>query len=316
MRRIILSTDSVNVYGYRLLSDGCDLSLFTVNPVLLYMHERGVIIGKWKDVKIENGQITAEPVFAKTAKGKEAQQLYEEEMLNMASVWAEPIEWSEDTSLMIPGQTGATVTKWILKEASLVDVAGNKDCVKLVNNDGSEFKLSDLKKPLKTDSEMKKIALFLKLSDSASEDAILEAVQRVHTEHADLTQKLADKTTEATGLATENKSLKEQIKARKLADFDALLNDPAKKLTDAQKATYKKLFEGNEESTIEAVKALPTYQNLSDNGGQKQADGSRKDWKWEDYTRKDPKALEAMKLNDKEAYKALFTAKFGKEPKI
>ena len=243
MKRIIISTDSINVYGYRLLSAGCDLSLYTVNPVLLYMHERGIIIGKIKDIKIENGQITGEPEFAPTNLGKEKQLLYEQGFLNMASVWAEPVEWSEDTTLMLTGQTGPTVTKWILKETSLVDVAGNKDCIRLVHSDGSEFKLSDFQQSLNIkDSQMKKIALFFKLSDSASEDAILTEAQKLADTNADLSQKLAAKTTEATTLAADNKKLSDQIAAGKLADFEKLLNDPKKKLTDGQKATYKKLL--------------------------------------------------------------------------
>lgn len=315
MRRIIISTGSVNVYGYRLISDGCDLGLFEHNPVLLYMHERGLIIGKWRDIKIENGHITAEPVFAKTDKAKECQQLYEDEMLNMASVWAEPIEWSEDAALMLPGQTGPTVTKWILKEASLVDVAGNKDCIKLVHNDGSEFKLSDFQKPIfNNNSNMKKIALFFKLSDSASEDAVMAEVQKLADTNGDLAKKLADKATEATNLAAENAGLKKQIEDGRKAEFQKLLDNPAKKLTDSQKATYLKLFAKDAESATEAVKALPDYKKLSD-VPDVDADGND-DYKGETWESLDKKGrLADVKEKQPELYKKLFKVKFGAEPK-
>jgi hypothetical protein len=316
MRRIILCTEGVNVYGYRVLVGGADLKLFTKNPVMLWMHIRGKIIGKWKDVKIEDGKITAEPVFADTDEGRHYKKLYEDDMINMASIWVQPLEWSEDPKLRLEGQTAPTVTEWVLKEGSLVDIAGDTDAIKLVDSKNNEFKLSDFNKNnLPKQNDMKKIALFLKLSDSASEDAILEAVQQVHNERADLAQKLADKTAEVATLASEKKALADSIKERESADFEQLLNAPEKKLTEAQKATYKKLFEKDKELATEAVKALPTFQHLSD-GAAAPADDSKKDWSFDDYSRRDPKALESLKLNDKEAYKALFKKQYGVEPKV
>ncbi len=319
MRRIILCTEGVNVYGYRVLVGGADLKLFTKNPVMLWMHIRGKIIGKWKDVKIEDGKITAEPVFADTDEGRHYKKLYEDDMINMASIWVQPLEWSEDPKLRLEGQTAPTVTKWVLKEGSLVDIAGDTDAIKLVDSQNNEFKLSDFNKNnLTKGNDMKKIALFLKLSDSASEDAILEAVQRVHSEHEAVSKKLADKTAEVETLTTQKNELEAKLASQGKKEFETLLNDPARKLTDEQKTTYLTLFESNKEAATAAVKALPTYKKLSDvpetGEGEDEAE-SRKDWKLSDYMQHDPKAVEQMKLNDKPKYIKLFKAQYGSEPK-
>ncbi len=320
MDRITLCTESVNVYKYRVLVKGCDLSLFDKNPVMLWMHIRGKIIGKWKDVKIEDGKITAEPVFSSNDDGQHYKKLYEDGMINMASIWVMPLKWSDDPKIKLEGQTLPTVTHWKLKEGSLVDIGGDENAMKLVDVNGDEFKLSDFKNPTEnfnSKTDMKNLALFFKLSDSASEAAILEQVQKMSDERADLTQKLADKTQEVDKLTTKKEELETKLAEQTKADFTALLNEPTRKLTEPQKATYNKLFDANPEAATEAVKALPTYKKKLSNvpESEEEVDESRKAWTLADYMEKDPKAAEEMKLKDQPRYVKLFKAQYGgKEP--
>ena len=62
-KRIRLTNERVNSYGFRLLTSGGDLEQYQRNPVFLYMHERGKVIGYLKDLKVENDEVTGEPVF-------------------------------------------------------------------------------------------------------------------------------------------------------------------------------------------------------------------------------------------------------------
>ena len=52
-------------------------------------------------------------------------------ILNTASAGLKPIEESEDPALMLPGQTYPTITKSKLKEASITDIPGNGNAIKL-----------------------------------------------------------------------------------------------------------------------------------------------------------------------------------------
>lgn len=62
-KRVRITNDSLNSYGTRVLTAGMNVEQYLRNPVLLYMHERGNVIGCMKDVKVEDGEVTGEPVF-------------------------------------------------------------------------------------------------------------------------------------------------------------------------------------------------------------------------------------------------------------
>ena len=50
-KRIVISDESVNCYGTWVKTEGADISQYERNPVLLWMHWRGIIIGCIKDVR-------------------------------------------------------------------------------------------------------------------------------------------------------------------------------------------------------------------------------------------------------------------------
>ena len=62
-KRVRISNDSLNSYGTRVLTSGMNVEQYCRNPVLLYMHERGNVIGYVKDVKVEGDEVTGELVF-------------------------------------------------------------------------------------------------------------------------------------------------------------------------------------------------------------------------------------------------------------
>ena len=53
---MLLSAEQLHKsYGTRVLTGGMDVEQYGRNPVLLYMHERGNVIGYVKDLRKENG---------------------------------------------------------------------------------------------------------------------------------------------------------------------------------------------------------------------------------------------------------------------
>ena len=134
MDRFVLTDERLNCYGTRVITKGVDLKDFQKNPVMLFMHTRGLVIGKWDDIQVskEDANVTALPVFdmndafAALQAGK-----VEQKMLNACSSGLEIMEWSEKPEMLVAGQTRPTITKSILNEASIVDIPGNKNALRL-----------------------------------------------------------------------------------------------------------------------------------------------------------------------------------------
>lgn len=104
MGRVRLTNDTLNSYGYRVLTEGVDISQYERNPILLYMHNRGKAIGLIKDIRKENGEITGEPVFDEaTELSSQCRKQWDFGSLRMVSIGFEVVETSEDPKHLVPG---------------------------------------------------------------------------------------------------------------------------------------------------------------------------------------------------------------------
>ncbi|MDR2765327.1 MAG: peptidase, partial [Tannerella sp.] len=114
-KTFILHDESVNTYGFRMLTSGADLTEFRKNPVMLLDHnDWNLPIGRWEHIRVEDGKILADAVFdMKDARAKQVAGKVEDGFLRAASIGAwPPEEVSDDILLRYPGQTGVTVTRW------------------------------------------------------------------------------------------------------------------------------------------------------------------------------------------------------------
>lgn len=131
-RRCRLTSDALNSYGFRVLTDGVDLSLFEKNPVLLYMHRRGDVIGFVDKIERGDSEITGELVFDEASDlSVRCKKQWECGSLRMLSIGLDIAETSGDPALMVEGQTLDTVTKCLVYEVSLVDVGSNPEAIVL-----------------------------------------------------------------------------------------------------------------------------------------------------------------------------------------
>lgn len=185
-KRVRITNESVNSYGFRVLTSGIDLEQYRRNPVLLYMHERGNVIGYVKDLRVENGEVTGELVFDEASElSIRCKKQYEVGSLRMVSVGLDPKETSAAPELLLEGQTRPTVTKSKLVEVSLVDIGANDDAI-VMKNDGTTVELEkdgSCLLPLLNNNpinqktmDLKKIALQLGLPETADEAAILAKI--------------------------------------------------------------------------------------------------------------------------------------------
>ena len=103
-KRVRISNDSLNSYGTRVLTSGMDVAQYCRNPVLLYQHERGTVIGYVKDLKVEDNEVTGELMFDEASElSKRCKKQYEFGSLRMVSAGIDILEMSEEKELLVQG---------------------------------------------------------------------------------------------------------------------------------------------------------------------------------------------------------------------
>lgn len=338
-KKYVLSDSTVNCYGFRLLTSGYQLADYAKNPIGYYMHNRaaGVVV-RWDNLTIEGDLVTGYPVI-NLANGRGEQTLDEVEsgFLNAASVGdIIVLEYSMEPEMMLAGQTGPTITKWTNKEVSLVDVPGNSNALtRLFDAKDNPITLAELPGlshipqlfTSNQNTEMKKITipitagLLANLSFGSTaepkEEEVLLAIE-----------KLAGEAAKVTGLVTEVSNLKddkqaletklselkaEGTKAKVTAILDKGQDD--KKLSNEMRETLAADYANNPEGLQKLVDKMPKHQSIveriNDKAKEDAEDLSGKSW---DDLHRAGKLVD-LKREDPEAYKAVFKAQFGYEPK-
>lgn len=132
-KRFILSDESLNTYGFRVLTDGIDLTDFERNPLMFFDHNTyGLPIGKWADIEKKDGQLTATAVFdEKDEMGKKVADKVAQGFLNAVSIGFDIAETSTESTFVLQGQTRPTITKAKLNEVSIVNFPANRNAYRL-----------------------------------------------------------------------------------------------------------------------------------------------------------------------------------------
>ena len=189
-KRVRISNDSLNSYGTRVLTSGMNVEQYCRNPVLLYQHERGQVIGYVKDLKVENDEVTGELMFDCASElSRQCKKQYEFGSLRMVSVGIDIVELSDDKKYLVEGQTCPTITKSKLFEVSLVDVGANDDAIVLqkdgiritLGKDGDSPlpRLSNNNNQKSEEMDIKTFALHLGLSETATESEMLAKIEEL-----------------------------------------------------------------------------------------------------------------------------------------
>lgn len=200
-RRVRITNDRLNSYGSRVLTSGLDVKQYERNPVLLYMHERGNVIGYVKDLEKTDSEVTGELVFDEASElSIRCKKQWDFGSLKMVSAGLDIVELSDDPLLLLEGQTSPTVTKSKLYEVSLVDIGANDDAI-VLKKDGQQITLgkdsacplpllAKKKEPLiqqnEEEMEMKSIAKQLGLAETASAEEISAKIETMKSETSEL----------------------------------------------------------------------------------------------------------------------------------
>lgn len=151
-KTFICSDESVNSYGYRVLTSGINFKNFKKNPVMLFNHESyswgGDIyngpVGRWENIRVEDGKLKADAVIDENdPKGAIINNKIENDFIRAASIGFRVLSISEKPEDMIKGQTRPTITECELIEISVVDIPANKNALALYDKEGNKIELTE-----------------------------------------------------------------------------------------------------------------------------------------------------------------------------
>lgn len=308
-KRVRISNGSLNDLGTRVLTSGVDVGQYRRNPVLLYMHRRGQVIGLVKDIRVEGDEITGELEFDEASEiSVRAKRQFEFGSLRMVSAGLDIIETSEDPALLVTGQTRPTVTRSRLFEVSVVDIGSNDDAI-VLRRDGVALTLArdgecalpllgDRQTSLLNKKEMNQneITALLGLEPSADDNAV----------RARVTELLASGQ-EAETLRSERETL------RLAAITQAVENGIAERRIPADRKDHfiglgKSVGLDALKTTIQAMSPAAKVSGMI-RGGEGQAEFGK-------LSEVPADRIETMRRDDRQGYIRLFKAEYGFEPKF
>ena len=324
-KTFVLHDESVNTYGFRMLTSGADLTELRKNPVMLLDHyDWNLPIGRWEHIRVDDGRILADAVFdLKDPRTVQVAGKVEDGFLRAASIgsWP-PEEVSDAVELRYPGQTGVTVTRWRVREASIVSIGANHNALAFYDASGGIIDLNDGHNIVKlfdnhfinNSGSMKFLLKLLGLADTASEN---DAVNALNAMVADRNRLRAENVTLKDCVDKINAEKQKERKVEAATLVDTAVKDG--RIDAKAKDSYIKLFDQDFESAKAVLEAIPVRPSVSQQIEQASgasasglADLQVKSWDELDRAEK----LTLLRDNCPDVYRAKFKERFGIEPKV
>lgn len=232
----------VNSYGFRINTQGINLTRFLANPVMLEDHIGGIggVLGNWQNVKIDGALLMADSNFddgddtAVKAKGK-----VDRGFVKGASVG---ILYNPDDMVMQPDGNWE-LTKCEMLEASITPLPSNAGALKL-------FVSKDGKLHQQTLEEVK-----LSLSALSAEEAIIDKTKNQQTDMKKVILSLAALTFLDLQKANSQEGVDVTLVEQAVAELKTKLDDTTSKLS-AQKLAYEALKKQVDEANAEKTKTM------------------------------------------------------------
>lgn len=313
----VISDETVNRHGFRVLTAGIDLKAFKSNPIMLWMHKRDdryssiekLPIGIWTNIRIEDNKLLADAEFDEDDDfAMKIKKKVEKGHIRMASAGLNPITWTEDPKLMLKGQKYPTLANSEIQEASIADIGSNRNALRLYNN-GELIELSAFKfnlQPKTENIQMKKLTDLLNLAADSTEEQIHEATQAIMNRNQQLSSDLSAKDQVIAGLQQQIADVNKQ----KVVD---LVNNAIaeKRIDETMRTEYTELATENYERAQKIINSLPKVGSVTQQLNADGADADTKDLSWDDLHKAGK--LEKLKSDKPEVFKALYKTKFQKD---
>lgn len=296
MKTFVLHDESVNSYGFRMLTAGAVLEEFKKNPVMLYNHDdREMPIGRWDNIRIEDNRILADAHFDELdPRGKEIARKVDAGYINACSIGAWVLESDSDASLYIDGQDSPTVTRWVVREASVCNIPSNHNALALYDARGKRVAEDDIPSVLELtdkttltiepkETMIQELKAILSLADNAKEEDALKAIQAQKEQLATLQDEVAK-------LKAEKQEAEVKALSEKKAHFTSLLDAAMRNgsLAEGQKESFKKLFDSNPNEVIALLEAMPRRRSVTEqlhDAKQQSAKNELLEMSWDDLDR-------------------------------
>lgn len=318
----VLSDESVNSYGFVVLTEGIDTTAFERNPVMLYMHNRdGNVIGRWENIRKDGKRLLGDAVFDdSTELAATVKKQVEKGFLRSVSIGIEQIATEELNGVQ-------TVTKCRLIEASIVDIPSNENAVKLFRRTGGYvYNLKELETDNTPEDLKTALIALLGLESSADDKDIIEAVKTAlegketpeEAVDAAITNGYVDAAQRGTfiALARGNRSaFRDFVNGQKKAqapEITRLINEAVskRKLLGCETAIFERLGAKIGAKALGellfTLRPMPKPMELIKGGA---AYSDRSQWTLDDYRKFAPQELE----RDPELYARLVRAEKGEE---
>ena len=233
---ILSDTSKTNSHGFRIAMEGMDTSRFRENPVMLYRHNDDDVIGRWHNLRVDDGRLLADAEFdlddelaAKVA-GKVERGFIKGCSMGIC------IKDMQETA------DGWIATKSELMEASICSIPSDAGAVTLYDIDRRQLTIDEVK-----------------LQFSINDKKLTKEEMEVNNEN--LAQELAAKDNEIA-------ALKAQLAEQKEKEIDSFLSAAVKegKITEESKSGYALLAADNFDTVkkvIDGKKAEPEDKRVS-----------------------------------------------------
>lgn len=296
----MLTDETVNCYGFRVLTGGIRRERFLKNPVMLYSHDSMVLpIGRWENLREEEGRLLADAVFDRDDPfAREIERKVDEGIIRCCSIGFEILVYDESDGLKLPGQTLGTVTESELLECSVCAIGANRNAMRL-----SAPEAAPMAKGVRLNLTHEHI-INHKIKETMTEQERQEMDQ--------LRTQLQESQSENQALTTERDNLRETVRAAREAEIDRLLSAAVNdgRITENERADWRELMLADTEHAKAALAKLNPRTSLAQmvgKGGKGKGEFDGKTWDELDKGGR----LSAYKAQDPEGFRELYKRTFG-----
>lgn len=304
MKTFVLSDESLNSQGFRVLTGGIDLSQFEKNPVMLYSHDADMLpIGRWENVRVEGERLLADAVFDQEDEfAKKVESKVEQGIVKCCSIGFRALEFSDDPVQLLPGQQYMTVTKALLLECSICAIGANRNAMSLYDENGEKVELTEERM---LSVGLKKLTI-PDTGDSNNNKMNEEQMKILQEENKNLKEQMAEQ-------ANELKQLRDAMAANHKASIDACLDAAVNdgRIQASDREDWEKLMAADYESATKVLGGMQKRQSLTEvmSGAHGAGNNPYAEKSWDELDKAG--MLSEFKAKDPEGFKAKYKATFG-----
>lgn len=243
MRIVLCDSATVNSYGFRTEVSGIDLGRFSKNPVMLYNHDPERVIGRWENWDIEDGRLTAVPVFDRDDPfAAEIARKVEDGFIRGCSMGLVIKDITKNGGI-------ETATSSVLIEASIVPIPADENAIVVVY-DGE-----DTRKEL-TINEFNKLFYAMETNEKK------QSAQRGTEDTEALQTQLAERDAKIAELNAAIDTLRNELAERDYHEAETFAEKTVQdgKLPTELKADIKAMYLADKERTVKIVGAIKSVE--------------------------------------------------------